>query len=80
MEYIIPRGGVSCIHWIDSISGDFLVSSQNHGILRIFNAANPNFKEIIRVSNHGIYDFIMINSEVSLIKLTNGQIIQFNIR
>ena len=66
--------------WIDSISGDFLVASPKVGALRIYNAAIPACKEIIKVSRHGIYDLERMSNEVYLIKLKNGQIMQFNIR
>lgn len=75
-----PGGGTSRIVWIDSVSGDFLLGSKKAGVLRLYNAAMPACKEIIKVSRHGIYDIKKINSEVYLIRLKNGQITQFNIR
>ena len=66
--------------WIDTISGDFLVASPKVGALRIYNAAIPVCKEIIKVSRHGIYDVQRMTNEVYLLKLKNGQIMQFNIK
>lgn len=66
--------------WIDQISGDFLVASPKVGALRIYNAAIPVCKDIIKVSRHGIYDIQRMSSEIYLIKLKNGQIMQFNIK
>ena len=37
-------------------------------------------KEIIKVSRHGIYDIERMTNEIYLIKLKNGQIMQFNIK
>ena len=76
----IPPGGVSKAMWIDTISGDFLVASPKTGVLRIYNAAMPASKEIIKVSRHGILDMRQMTNEVYLIKLKNGQITQFNIK
>ena len=56
MMFEIPPGGVSKALWIDAISGDFLVASPKTGVLRIYNAAMPTSKEIIKVSRHGILD------------------------
>ena len=55
------------------------MSSSKAGVLRIYNAANPNCKEIIKVSKHGIIDMIRMTDHIYLLKLANGQIIQFNI-
>ena len=74
MEFAAPQGGVSRAVWIDSVSGDFLVSSSKTGALRLYNAANPNCKEIIKVSRHGITDIKRMSDQVYLIKLTKGQI------
>ena len=80
MEFTAPQGGVSRAVWIDAISGDFLVCSSKVGVLRLYNAANPICKEIIKVSRHGITDLKRMSDQLYLIKLTNGQITQFNIR
>lgn len=80
MEFAPPQGGVSQVIWIDSISGDFLVSSPTLGALRVYNAANPACKEVIKVSKHGIQDVQKVTDDIYLIKLANGQIMQFNIR
>jgi WD40 repeat protein len=56
MEFQAPQGEVSRAVWIDSVSGDFLVATSKAGVLRLYNAANPNCKEIIKVSRHGITD------------------------
>lgn len=54
MTFAPTQGGVSRAVWIDAVSGDFLVSSAASGALRVYNAANPACKEIIKVSSHGI--------------------------
>ena len=72
MMFEIPPGGVSKAMWIDTISGDFLVASPKTGVLRIYNAAMPASKDIIKVSRHGILDMRLMTSEVYLIKLKNG--------
>ena len=41
MEFAVPHDPLSCVVWIDSISGDFLVSSSKTGALRVYNAASP---------------------------------------
>lgn len=74
MEWPAPQGGVSRVLWIDSISGDFLVSSPNTGALKIYNAANPTCKEIIKVSRHAILDMRKMTDQVYLLKLANGQV------
>ena len=80
MLFDVPPGGVSRAVWIDSVSGDFLVASPTAGVLRLFNAAQPTSKEVIKVSRHGILDIKRMSDEVYLLKLKNGQITQFNIR
>ena len=55
-------------------------ASPKVGALRIYNAAIPVCKEIIKVSRHGIYDVQRMTNEVYLLKLKNGQIMQFNIK
>ena len=62
------------------MSGDFVVASPKAGVLRIYNAAHPTHKEMMKVSKHAIKDLIRMTEEIYLIKLKNGQIIQFNIR
>jgi len=80
MTFETPTGGASKVVWIDSISGDFLMGSKKAGVLRIYNAAMPVCKEIIKVSRHGICDIKRMTNEVFLLRLKNGQITQFNIR
>lgn len=80
MHFEKPQGEVCRAVWIDSVSGDFLVASERVGTLRVYNAAQPACKEIIKVSRHGIYDLVKMTSEVYLVKLKNGQIMQFNIK
>ena len=80
VQFEKPQGEVCRAVWIDQISGDFLVASPKVGALRLYNAAIPACKEIIKVSRHGIYDIQRMTSEVYLIKLKNGQIMQFNIK
>ena len=80
MKFEVPPGGVNRAVWVDSISGDFLVVSQASGVIRIYNAAQPACKEILKVSRHAILDIRRMTSEVYLIKLLNGQITQFNIK
>lgn len=57
-----------------------MVSSSSTGALKIYNAASPSCKEIIKVSRHPIQDFRRMTDAVYLLKLANGQIMQFNIR
>ena len=72
MEFKALQSEVSCAVWIDSVSGDFLVATPKAGVLRLFNAANPNCKEIIKVSKHGITDIKRMTDQLYLLKLING--------
>ena len=80
MKFTQPQGGVSRVVWIDQVSGDFLTASPKAGVLRIYNAALPHHKEIIKVSKYGIKDLVRMSRDIYLIKLKNGQIIQYNVR
>ena len=80
MEFEGPPGGAHKLCWIDSVSGDFLVCSKKAGVLRVYNAAIPTCKEIIKVSRYGIYDIKRVSDEVFLLRLQNGQVTLFNIK
>ena len=58
MSFESPQTGVSKVCWMDNISGDFLVSSPKTGAVRLYNAAMPKSKEIIKVSKHGILNIL----------------------
>lgn len=72
MTFEAPPGGISRIVWLDSVSGDFVLGSKSAGVLRLYNVAQPNYKEIIKVSRHGIYDIKRMTSEIYLLRLKNG--------
>ena len=74
MMFETNLGTLSRLVWIDNVSGDFLAAYSNAGILRLFNAAYPSCKEIIKVSRHGILDIKRMTNEIYLLKLKNGQI------
>lgn len=65
---------------MDHISGDFLAASPKAGVLRIFNAALPSHKDIVKVDKHAILDLARVSRDKYLIKLKNGQVTLFNVR
>ena len=72
--------GVSRICWKDRVSGEFLVASPKTGILKLYKAAMPTPKEVIKVSRFGIKDITPTRKAGRfLIKLTSGEIVYFNI-
>ena len=77
MMFETTQGSLSRLVWIDNVSGDFLAAYSNAGVLRVFNAAYPSCKEIIKVSRHGIQDIKRMSNEIYLLRLKNGQITQF---
>jgi len=51
-------GGVSKACWVDNVSGDFITSSARVGAIKIWNASQPQHKEMIKVSRHGISSIV----------------------
>jgi hypothetical protein len=43
---------------MDSVSGDFISSSTKLGAIKIWNAAQTQAKEIIKISRHGIISVV----------------------
>ena len=80
MEFEMPNGGVSGLIWADAISGDFLVASPKDGALRLYNAASPAPKNVIRASRHPICGIVQMNRDVYFLQLRSGQVCQFDIR
>jgi hypothetical protein len=46
--------GISSIAWLDSISGDLITSTSKVGALKVWNAANIESKDMIKVGPQGI--------------------------
>lgn len=42
------------VHWLDNISGDFVTTHANMGVLRIWNASVQQPKSIVKVSPHSV--------------------------
>jgi len=72
--------GVATVTWIDNISGDFLTSSKKTGALRIWNAANPQPRQIIKVSNHGILTVRPIRKNHFMLQLNSGAICIYDLK
>jgi hypothetical protein len=64
--------------WVDNVSGDFVTSSTRVGALKIWNAAQAQPKEMIKVSRHGISSIVACQRNHFLLRLINGQIVFFN--
>ena len=58
MEFERQTGGISKVCWLDNVSGDFATSSAKMGTLRVWNAANPKPKDIIKVNQFGILNIV----------------------
>jgi len=54
MEFESSAHGISKVCWIDNVSGDFLTSSTKVGAVKIWNAAQAQPKEMLKVSRHGV--------------------------
>ena len=67
MEFEKQPAGISKAQWLDNVSGDFITSSAKVGALRVFNAAQPTPKDMIKVSRHGIVNFIPCQSHIFLL-------------
>lgn len=58
MEFESQPHGISNLCWMDNVSGDFITTSTKVGAIRIWNAAQAQPKEMIKVSRHGIISVI----------------------
>lgn len=67
MEFEKQQAGISKVQWLDNISGDFITASSKVGALRIFNAAQPAHKEMMKVSRYGILNVIPMQSHTFLL-------------
>ena len=73
MSFSSMQTGISAVNWLDNISGDFLVAAPKTGAVKIFNAANQNHKEIVKVSKHGILSILPTNKKnCFLMQLSSG--------
>lgn len=46
--------GISSAQWVDTMSGDIITSTIKVGALRLWNAAHPSPKDMLKVGPHGI--------------------------
>lgn len=58
MEFESSQSGVSKVCWMDNVSGDFITTSARVGAIKIWNAAQPQPKEMLKVSRHGIISVV----------------------
>jgi hypothetical protein len=72
---------VNKIAWREDKSGDLITSSRKVGALRLWNAAQEQPKQIVKVGSHGVHDMKALKNDPKriLIAYVNGAVQVFNV-